>query len=111
MTVLLVTYERPASLTESEFRSWLVGRAEALANASTSLILEPGTRGDLEVMRLTVDGDLQSTSTQDAIGGLLGDMRMLGLRPAVIVADDGETSDAHGRTPERPPDPGSSRQG
>lgn len=111
MPELLVTYDRPASLTESEFHSWLAGCAVALANASTSLILEPGTRGDSEALRLTVDGDPQSKSTQDAIGGLLGDMRMLGLRPTVIAAEDGETSDAHSRTRRVLQTSRSSRQG
>jgi hypothetical protein len=105
MTELFVAYERPASLTESEFHSWLVGCAKALANTSASLTLAPGTQGDLDMVRLTVEGDPQSTSAQDAIGELLGDMRMLGLRPAVIAAEDGETSDVHNSTPEPSPDP------
>lgn len=88
MTELLVAFERPASLTEGEFRSWLVGYAKALTNTSASLTPEPRAQGAISVVCLTVDGDLESVSAQDAIGALLGDMRMLGLRPDVIATEN-----------------------
>jgi hypothetical protein len=88
MTQLVLAYERPASLAEREFRSWLLSCTKGLANRSASLAVEPGTLGGRSVLRLTIDADPRSKSTQDTIGGLLGDMRMLGLRPEVIAASN-----------------------
>jgi hypothetical protein len=88
MIELLLAYERPASLAEREFRSWLAGSTNGFTSTPASLSVEPGTLGGRSVLRLTVDGDPPSASTQDTITGLLGDMRMLGLRPEVIAASD-----------------------
>jgi hypothetical protein len=87
MTQLLLAYERPAGLTEHDFRSWLLSCTTMLATRSASLAVEPGTLGGRSALRLSIDADRRSTSTQDTIAGLLGDMRMLGLRPEVIAAD------------------------
>lgn len=97
MTDLLITYERPESLTESEFRSWFIARVKALTDIPAALILEPGTRDGLSAMRLTLHGDQEQPSVQDVISELLGDMRMLGQRPTVIAAENGESKDAPGR--------------
>lgn len=83
MSAVLITYRRPVGLSEDELRSWLVGRA----GSRMSLELDPGARTDGRgVVQVTFGLAPQSNRAQDAIDGLLGDMRMLGLQPAIVTA-------------------------
>jgi len=81
MAHVQIAYHRPTDLSEHELRSWLVGRAGSLM----SLRLEPaGMESDRGVVHVTVGESFPPMLAQDAIGGLVGDMRMLGLRPAIL---------------------------
>jgi hypothetical protein len=76
-----IAYHRPAGLSDDDLRSWLVVRAGSLM----SLRLEPaGAQTDHGVVHVTVEVPRQPGRGRDAIGGLLGDMRMLGLRPTIV---------------------------
>jgi hypothetical protein len=76
-----IAYHRPTGLSEDELRSWLLGRA----GSRISLRLAPaGTQSDRGVVHVIVAQPREPGRSEDAIGGLLGDMRMLGLRPAIV---------------------------
>jgi len=81
MAQVQIAYHRPTDLSDDDLRAWLAGRAGSLM----SLRLEPaGTQRDRGVVHVIVEEPPQPSHTHDAIGGLLGDMRMLGLRPAIV---------------------------
>jgi len=88
MIELLLAYQRPSSLAEPEFRSWLAASTKALTRASASSTVEPSRIGARNVLHLTINADPRCRCTHDAIADLLGDMHMLGLRPEVIAASD-----------------------
>jgi hypothetical protein len=76
-----IAYHRPAALSDDELRSWLVHRAGSLM----TLRLEPAdTESDRGVVHVMVEEPPQPSRDRGAIGGLLGDMRMLGLEPAIV---------------------------
>lgn len=83
MSAVLIAYQRPVGLSEDELRSWLGGRADS----RMSLELDPGAWNDgRDVVQVTLKPARQPNRAQDAIDGLLGDMRMLGLQPAIVTA-------------------------
>lgn len=83
MSAVLIAYRRPIGLSEDELRSWLGGRA----GSRMSLELDPGAWNDGRgVVQVTLKLAPQPNRAQDAIDGLLGDMRMLGLQPAIVTA-------------------------
>jgi hypothetical protein len=105
MIELLLAYQLPANLAEPEFRSWLAAITRALTAISPSSTLESSGLGARSVLRLTVGTDPRCRRTHDAITELLGDMRMLGLRPEVIAASDDGSSALAGVLPRASADP------
>jgi hypothetical protein len=83
MSAVMIAYRRPIGLSEDELRSWLIGRAGPMM----SLKLDPRDWSDGRgVVQVSFELAPQPTRAQDAIDGLLGDMRMLGLQPAIVTA-------------------------
>jgi hypothetical protein len=83
MSAVLIAYRRPIGLSEDELRSWLGGRA----GSWMSLELDRGAWNDGRgVVQVTFGLAPHSSRARDAIDGLLGDMRMLGLQPAIVTA-------------------------
>ena len=105
MIELLLAYQRPANLAEPEFRSWLAASTTALTHTSVSSTVEPSRLGARSALRLTMDADPRCRCTHDAITELLGDMRMLGLRPEVTAASDDGSIALAAVLPRGSPDP------
>lgn len=87
MIEVLISYQLPAGLDESELHSWLAGRMQALS-AEAVAFLPPGSVVDHDrdgLVRFTLDSDAAS-SAEDRIADLVTDMRMLGLRPETVAA-------------------------
>jgi hypothetical protein len=82
---VLISLRLPASMTESEMRSWITSRAQSCKPA---LVLT-GDESSAAGLLLHVDArpDPTASATEQLID-LITDMRLLGLRPA-IVPDDG----------------------
>jgi hypothetical protein len=86
MIEVLISYELPASLDESELRSWLAGRMQALSAEAVAFLPpeSPTDRHDDGLVRFALDSDAAG-SVEDRIADLVTDMRMLGLRPETVA--------------------------
>jgi hypothetical protein len=75
-----ISYHRPAGLSDGQLRSWLGDRADS----PLRMTLEPGTtnRG---LVRVTLEELNEPSRVEDVIAGLVGDMRMLGLQPVIVL--------------------------
>lgn len=82
---VLISLRLPASMTESEMRSWITAQAQSYKPA---LVLsgEDGMGAGL-LLHIDVPADPTASAPEQLID-LMTDMRLLGLRPA-IVPDDG----------------------
>jgi hypothetical protein len=82
MQQVRISYHRPPGLSDDQLRSWLVGQARS----PMSMTLEPATAyGDRGFVRVTLEELPDRRRTEDVLAGLVGDMRMLGLQPAVVA--------------------------
>jgi hypothetical protein len=87
MIEVLISYQLPAGLDESELRSWLAGRMQVLS-AEAVAFLPPGSVVEHDrdgLVRFVLDSHA-AASAEDGIADLLTDLRMLGLRPETIAA-------------------------
>jgi hypothetical protein len=78
----MISFERPASLTESEMRAWITERAHT---RQLVLALDGPDRSGREppVLRVEVEEDSLETA-EEQLTELMLDMRLLGLRPVVL---------------------------
>lgn len=83
MDEVLIAFSRPASLEESEMREWIAERAQG-RGPSLSLA-QDGTRQQLLHVQMQIDG---TESAEDQLTDLMLDMRLLGLRPAVVTSSE-----------------------
>jgi hypothetical protein len=89
MIEVLISYQLPESLDESELRSWLAGQMSALSAEGVAFLL-PESAADHDrdgLVRFALDPHA-SCSVEDRIAGLVTDMRMLGLRPETVAVHD-----------------------
>jgi hypothetical protein len=70
---VLICFERPASLSESEMRSWVMERAQT----RRPMVALDGSGPVLRV-------DIAAEAADDQLADLMLDMRLLGLRPTVV---------------------------
>jgi hypothetical protein len=84
VTEVLISLRLPASMTESEMRSWIASRAQSW---NPVLALRDGEGSGALLLHVDVGPDPTAPATEQLID-LMTDMRLLGLRPA-IVPDDG----------------------
>jgi hypothetical protein len=77
-----IVFSRPASLGESEMRAWIAERARE-RGPSLTLGRPDHERQHVLQVRLHADG---AESAEDQLTDLMLDMRLLGLRPAVLEA-------------------------
>jgi hypothetical protein len=80
VTEVLISFSRPASLGESEMRAWIAERARDRGPALT-LGRPDDARQHLLRVRMHAEG---AESAQEQLTDLMLDMRLLGLRPAVV---------------------------
>ena len=86
MIEVLISYQLPESLDESELRSWLADRMQALS-AEAVAFLPPESAVDHDrdgLVRFALAADA-ARSAEDRIADLVTDMRMLGLRPETVA--------------------------
>jgi hypothetical protein len=88
---VLISFQWPASITASELRSWIASRAQTLTGALT-LTGPPGLESRPPLLRVELRDDSWEPA-EEQITGLVTDMRLLGLRPQVVPASDGQRAD------------------
>lgn len=82
MQQVQISYRRPSGLSDDQLRSWLVGQARS----PVFMTLEPAAAyNDRGVVRVTLEALRDPRRAEDVIAGLVGDMAMLGLQPAVVA--------------------------
>ncbi len=81
MPEVLIRLERPALLTP-ELRAWLADRMDG----GRAVLARERTKGsDRGALLLRVEiGDDSDDEVQDEVGDLMTDLRLLGLRPALV---------------------------
>jgi hypothetical protein len=83
MAEILIRLERPASLTP-ELRAWLADRTDG---GGAVLSRERANGGDRGALLLRVDiRDDTDGGVEDEVADLMTDLRLLGLRPALVSA-------------------------
>jgi hypothetical protein len=82
VTAVLITFERPASMSRSEMSGWISERAQPRSNA-ISLGVTDSTEKDPQVLRVEVRGNW-TQAAEDQLADLMMDMRLLGLRPEIV---------------------------
>jgi hypothetical protein len=84
MAEVMIAVERPASMSESELRRWIVERA---LHRRVPLALSGSDRSGGQALRLRAYMPEDSTaSAEEELSELMLDMRLLGLRPAIVDA-------------------------
>jgi hypothetical protein len=98
---ILLFFGRPGRLSQAEIDTWaharsreLVERLEGVAEANLTPLRPLGANGAAEhdwLLELRIDSDDEHRRSRDRqLRDFLGDLRLLGTRPSVVVADDGE---------------------
>jgi hypothetical protein len=84
MAEVLIAFRRPPSMSAPELREWV----SALRLACARSLAVSGPEGSpTDELRLCVQiEDGAEHAAEDELGDLLTDMRLLGLRPAVVVS-------------------------
>jgi hypothetical protein len=86
MAKVMIAVQRPASMSESELRTWIDERA---LHRRVPVALSGSDRSGGHALRLRVDMPEGSTaSAEEELSDLMLDMRLLGLRPAIVDPDD-----------------------
>ncbi len=85
MAEVLISCERPPTLTAAQMHAWVIDRA-LLCQRALVLSGPDGSTGDGLVLRVEVDDDALEAA-QEELTDLMMDMRLLGLRPAVLPQD------------------------
>jgi len=82
VTEVLISFKRPASLSETEVQNWISKQA---SGRQPELILSRRHLADGPVLLLRVAlGTGSSTAADEQLADLVMDMRLLGLRPRVV---------------------------
>jgi hypothetical protein len=80
---VVIAFQRPVSMTESEMRAWIVERALV---RQVALALSGPDGPESQALRLRVEVREGSIATaEEELTDLMMDMRLLGLRPAVVT--------------------------
>jgi hypothetical protein len=82
MTKVMISFERPLSMSEAEMRAWITERARA---GEPVLTLDGRDSGAAELLHVELpEGSMKEADEQ--LTELMMDMRLLGLRPEVVPA-------------------------
>lgn len=73
----MISFERSASMTESEMRAWVTERGRVHRS-------DRGLGGERGALLLCVDIEANSRAAEAQLTDLMMDMRLLGLRPTVV---------------------------
>jgi hypothetical protein len=86
MAEIVIAFIRPASMTASEMRAWVIDRALVRPSALTVSVPEASVG---QGFRLRVQTDDEAAQTaEDQLSELMLDMRLLGFHPAVVSAQN-----------------------
>jgi hypothetical protein len=94
---VLIGFDRPESLSESDMRDWIDQRARAGRPALTLGRTAGTTRHHLLWVRPSSDS---SSAAGDQVADLILDMRLLGFRPTLMADAGGSGLPAHEQWPE-----------
>jgi hypothetical protein len=83
MAQILISFQRPDSMSDSQMRAWISERARA---HQPVLALGNDVREHGDGMLMRVDLQAESEAAEGQLTDLLLDMRLLGLRPSVVTA-------------------------
>jgi hypothetical protein len=82
MGEVLIAFRRPATMSALEMRAWVIDRA--LVRQRAMALSEPeGSWSDGLRLRVEID-DGEIETAEEELADLMMDMRLLGLRPAVM---------------------------
>ncbi|HLY51048.1 MAG TPA: hypothetical protein VKR21_17790 [Solirubrobacteraceae bacterium] len=82
MAEVVISFRRPPTMTAAEMHAWVIDRALVRQRA---LVLSGPEGSGHEGLRLRVEVDDEELGTaEEELADLMMDMRLLGLRPAVI---------------------------
>ena len=81
MAEVLISFERPPSMSRPEMTGWITGRAEACSPAITLRVTDLAEE-DPQVLR--VEARDWTQAAQDELADLMMEMRLLGLRPRMM---------------------------
>jgi hypothetical protein len=84
VTEVLISFQRPASMTESEMRAWITERART-RQPQLALAGPDGSESQPQLLRVEVRAD-SIEAAEEQLTDLMMDMRLLGLRPTVVPA-------------------------
>jgi hypothetical protein len=79
---VLISFHRPASMSKSEMRAWVSERAR-VGQPAVALGAASGAESDPLVLRVEVRED-RMEAAEEQLADLMMDMRLLGLRPAIV---------------------------
>ena len=83
MAELVISFRQPPTMTAAEMHAWVIDRALVRQRALVLSAPETPHRGGLR-LRVEVDDDELATAEEE-LSDLMMDMRLLGLRPAVVA--------------------------
>jgi hypothetical protein len=80
----VISFQRPASMSESEMRAWIAERARA-HQPRLALGAQHGSDNEHRLLRVKVPAHGDGAADEQ-LAELMMDMRLLGLRPMVLPA-------------------------
>lgn len=86
MAEIVIAFRRPASMTTSEMRAWVVDRAIGRPSALTVSVPEASVGQGFRLRVETDDGAAEIA--EDQLSELMMDMRLLGFHPAVVSSQN-----------------------
>lgn len=84
---MLISFRRPTSMSKSEMRAWVSDRAQTRGPALTLDETDHSDGRAAMLLRVEVQSD-SIEAAEEQLEDLMLDMRLLGLRPAVLSAPD-----------------------
>jgi hypothetical protein len=85
MPEVVISFRRPPTMSSSEMRAWVIDRALVRQRALV-LSVPDASWGQGLRLRLKID-DSAITTAEEELADLMMDMRLLGLAPEVLTAD------------------------
>ena len=80
VTEVMISFERPPSMSDAEMRAWIAERARS---DEPAIALDGPERGTAQLLHVELPA--RSTEAAEAqLADLMMDMRLLGLRPEVV---------------------------
>lgn len=82
---MVISFQAPASMSAAEVRAWVIERALLGRRALVLTVPDPSFGQGLR-LRVELD-EREAEAAEEELADLIMDMRLLGLRPAVLPAE------------------------